>query len=53
MEVSVCRLLLFDIYKYQDDRDGYEVENASLNLSVAVIQSNKGYKSPVGHLLCE
>jgi hypothetical protein len=48
-----CSLLLHAIYKYQNDRDCYEVENASLNLSVAVIQSSKGYKSPVGHLLCD
>lgn len=48
MEVFVCRLLLFDIYKYHNDGDCYEVENASLNLSVAVIQSSKGYKAPAG-----
>lgn len=53
MQVFVCSWLLCDIYKYQNDGDCYEVENASLNLSVAVIQSSKGYKSPVGHLLCD
>ena len=53
VEVFVCRRLLFDIYKYHNDGDCYEVENASLNLSVAVIQSSKGYKSPAGHLLCD
>lgn len=51
MEVFVCSLLLFDIYKYQNGGDCHEAENASLNLSVAVIQSSKGCKSPVGHLL--
>lgn len=53
MKDFVCRLLLVDICKYQNDGDCCEVENASLNLSVAVIQSSKGYKSPVGHLLCD
>ena len=47
--VFFCSLLLLGIYKYQNDGDCCEVANASLNLSVAVIQSRKGYKSPVGH----
>lgn len=37
LKVSVCSLLLFAIYKYQNDGACYEVENASLNLSGAVI----------------
>lgn len=50
MEVFVYSLPVSDIYKYGDC---YEVEDASLKLSVAVIQSDKAYTSPGGRLFCD